>query len=105
MQELGRTRWDRVFSATCLGFFWQLRQDTLNLARLEAHTAEADQGVAPVIVMLPFRGLVGGDMSRREISCSMDTQMSVKHARSGDQACTMRRFLVTTDAEIALMSS
>ena len=35
----------------------------------------------------------------------MDTQTSVKHACSWRQACTMRRFLTTTDAEIALASS
>ena len=44
-------RWDRVFSATCDGVLWQLRQDQRNLVRLVVPEAEADQGVAPVIVM------------------------------------------------------
>ena len=35
----------------------------------------------------------------------MDTQTSVKHARTWRQACTMRKFLMTTDAETALASS
>ena len=35
----------------------------------------------------------------------MGTQTSVKHARSWRQACTMRRFLMMTDAETALASS
>ena len=35
----------------------------------------------------------------------MDTQTSVKHAHSWRQACTMRRLLTTTHAEIALASS
>ena len=35
----------------------------------------------------------------------MGTQTSVKYAHSWRQACTMRRFLMTTDAEIALASS
>ena len=43
-------RWDRVFSAT-VGVPWQLRPDQQNLARPVVHVAEADQGVAPVIVM------------------------------------------------------
>ena len=45
-------RWNRVFSATCVGVLWQLRLDQRNLARLEVFEAEADQGVAPVVVML-----------------------------------------------------
>ena len=40
---LEHERWDRVFSATCVGVPWQLRP--------VVHEAEADQGVAPVIVM------------------------------------------------------
>ena len=44
---LEHERWDRVFSATCIGVPWQLRPDQRNLVRPEA---EADQGVAPVIV-------------------------------------------------------
>ena len=35
----------------------------------------------------------------------MDTETNLKHARSWRQACTMRRFLMTTDAELALASS
>ena len=38
-------RWDRVFSATCVGVPWQLRPDQ------RRPEAEAEQGVAPVIVM------------------------------------------------------
>ena len=46
---LDHERWDCVFSATCIGIPWQLSPDQRNLAR---HVeAEADQGVAPVIVM------------------------------------------------------
>ena len=44
-------RWDRVFSATCVGVPWQLRPDQRNLVRPVVLVAEADQGVAPVIVM------------------------------------------------------
>ena len=44
-------RWDRVFSATCVGVPWQLRPDQRNLLRPVVPEAEADQGVAPVIVM------------------------------------------------------
>ena len=44
-------RWDRVFSATCFGVPWQLRPDQRNLVRLVVPEAEAEQGVAPVIVM------------------------------------------------------
>ena len=35
----------------------------------------------------------------------MDTQTNVKHARIWRQGCTMRRFFMTTDAELALASS
>ena len=44
-------RWDRVFTATCVGVPWQLRSDQRNLVRPVVHEAEAEQGVAPVIVM------------------------------------------------------
>ena len=44
-------RWDRVFFATCAGVPWQLRPDQRNLARPVVPAAEADQGVALVIVM------------------------------------------------------
>ena len=44
-------RWDRVFSATCVGVPWQLRPDQRNLVRPVVLEAEADQGVALVIVM------------------------------------------------------
>ena len=44
-------RWDRVFSATCVGVPWQLRPDQRNLVRPVVPEAEAEQGVAPVIVM------------------------------------------------------
>ena len=45
-------RWDRVFSATCVGVPWQLRPDQRNLVRLVVLEAEAEQGVALVIVMV-----------------------------------------------------
>ena len=48
---LDHERWDRVFSATCVGVPWQLRRDQRNLARPVVPKAEADQGVALVIVM------------------------------------------------------
>ena len=41
-----------MFSATCIGVPWQLRPGQRNLARLVVPEAEADQGVALVIVML-----------------------------------------------------
>ena len=44
-------RWDRVFSASCVGVPWQLRPDQRNLVRPVVPEAEAEQGVAPVIVM------------------------------------------------------
>ena len=44
-------RWDRVFSVTCIGVPWQLRPDQRNLARPVVPEAEAEQGVALVIVM------------------------------------------------------
>ena len=47
---LEHERWDLVFSATCVGVFWQLRLDQRNLARPVVPEAEADQGVC-----LPFR--------------------------------------------------
>ena len=48
---LEHERWDRVFSATCVGVPWQLRPDQRNLVRPVVPEAEADQGVALVIVM------------------------------------------------------
>ena len=44
-------RWDRVFSAKCIGVPWQLTPDQRSLARPVVLVAEALQGVAPVIVM------------------------------------------------------
>ena len=44
-------RWDRVFSATCVGVPWQLRADQRNLVRPVVPEAEAEQGVALVIVI------------------------------------------------------
>ena len=49
---LEHERWDRVFSATCIEVPWQLRPEQRNLARLVVFVAEADQGVAFVIVMV-----------------------------------------------------
>ena len=48
---LEHERWDRVFIATCIGVPRPLRPDQRNLAKLVVPVAEADQGVAPVIVM------------------------------------------------------
>ena len=48
---LEHEKWNRVFSATCIGVPWQLRPDQRNLTRPVVLVAEADQGVAPVIVM------------------------------------------------------
>ena len=55
-------RWDLLFSATCVGVPWQLRPDQRNLVRPVVPEAEAEQGVATVIVMQ-----FGEDTSRREI--------------------------------------
>ena len=44
-------RWDRVFSATCVGIPWQLRQDQRNLVRPFVPEAKAEQGFALVMVM------------------------------------------------------
>ena len=44
-------RWDRVFSATCVGVPGQMRPDQRNLVRPVVLEAEAKQGVALVIVM------------------------------------------------------
>ena len=43
-----------MFSATCVGVPWQLRPDQRNLVRPVVPEAEAEQGVAPVIVMPAF---------------------------------------------------
>ena len=48
---LEHDRWDRVFSVTYIGVPWQLRPEQRNLARLVVPVPEADQGVAPAIVM------------------------------------------------------
>ena len=48
---LEHEKWDRVLSVTCIGVPLQLRPDQRSLARLVVPEAEADQGVAPVIVM------------------------------------------------------
>ena len=40
-----------MFVATCVGVLWQLRPDQRCLVRLVVPAAEAEQGVAPVIVM------------------------------------------------------
>ena len=44
-------RWDRVLSATFIGCPWPLMPEQRKLVRLAVLVAEADQGVAPVIVM------------------------------------------------------
>ena len=50
-RTLEHEKWDRVFSATCVGVLWQLIPDQQNLVSLVVLEAEADPGVAPVIVM------------------------------------------------------
>ena len=98
-------RWDRVFSATCVGVPWQLRPDQRNLVRPVVPEAEAEQGVAPVIVMpvVPRVDRRRYATKRDLVECGWRT--TVKHARNWRQACTMRRFLTMTDAETALASS
>ena len=44
-------RWDRVFSATCVGVLCQLRPDQRNLVRPVVPEAEAEHGGSPLIVM------------------------------------------------------
>ena len=61
-------RWDRVFSATCVGVPWQLRPDRRNLVRPVVPETEAEQGVAPVIVMPAVPKVDRRNTSRREIS-------------------------------------
>ena len=48
---LEHKRWDREFSATCIGVPWQLLPGQRKLLRPVVLVAEADQGVAAVIVM------------------------------------------------------
>ena len=103
---LEHERWDRVFSVTCIGVPGQLRRDQRNLVRLVVPEAEADQGVAPVIVMpaVPKTDRRRYVTKRDIVKCGIHRRMPGMHA-VGRQACTMRRFLMTTDAEIALASS
>ena len=97
---LEHERWDRVFSATCMGVPSQLRPDQRNLAGLVVPEAEADQGVAPVIVI---PAVPKTDQRRCVTKRERDL---VKYGYTDEcQARTMRRFLKTTDAEIALASS
>ena len=98
-------RWDRVFSASCVGVPWQLRPDQRNLVRPVVPEAEAEQGVAPVIVM-PVAPRVDRRryVTKKESREVWVTQTSVKHARSWRQACTMQKFLMMIDAETALAS-
>ena len=74
-------RWDRVFSASCVGVPWQLRPDQRNLVRPVVPEAEAEQGVAPVIVMP-----VAPRVDRRRYVTKRDL---VKYGCTGErQACT-----------------
>ena len=74
-------RWDRVFSATCVGVPWQLRPDQRNLVRPVVLEAEAEQGVAPVIVMP-----VAPRVDRRRYVTKTDL---VKYGHTDEcQACT-----------------
>ena len=70
---LEHERWDRVFVATCVGVPWQLRPVVL--------AVEAEQGVAPVIVML-----VDSKTDRRRYVMIKDL---VKYGYTDEcQACT-----------------
>ena len=51
LRECWSTR-DGTACATCVRVPWPLRPDQRSLARPVVHVAKADQGVAPVIVML-----------------------------------------------------
>ena len=81
----------------------QLRLDQRNLAGLVVPEAEADQGVAPVIVMLAVP-----KTDRRRYVTKRDLVKygyTAEASSSWRLACTMRRYLMTTDAETALASS
>ena len=70
-----------MFSATCIGVPWQWRPDKRNLARPVVPSAEADQGVAPVIVMPAVP-----KTDRRRYVTKRDL---VKHENTDEcQACT-----------------
>ena len=74
-------RWDRVFSASCVGVPWQLRPDQRNLVRPVVPEAEAEEGVAPVIVML-----VAPRVDRRRYVTKRDL---VKYGNTDEcKACT-----------------
>ena len=61
-------RWDRVFSATCVGVPWQLRPHQRNLVRLVVPKAEAEQGDAPCDRdACSSEELIGEDTSRKEM--------------------------------------
>ena len=78
---LEHERWDRVFSVTCIGVPWQLRPVQRNLARPVVPEAEADQGVAPVMVTL-----AASRTDRRRYVTKRDL---VKYGYSDEcQACT-----------------
>ena len=78
---LEHERWDRVFSATCIGVRWQWKPDQRNLARPVVPEAEADQGVALVIVML-----AASSTDRRRCVTKRDL---VKYGDTDEcQACT-----------------
>ena len=102
---LEHVRWDRVFSVTCIRVPWQLRPDQRNLVRPVAPEAEADQGVALV------RDACRSENRSEEIRHEERAREVRIHRRMPStravwrQVCTMRRFLMTTDAEIAMVSS
>ena len=79
---LEHERWDRLFSATCIGVPWQLRPDQRNLARLVVPEAQADQGVAPVIVTpaAPRTDRRRCVMKRDLVKFGYTDQMSSMHA-------------------------
>ena len=84
---LEHERWDRVFIETCGGVPWQLRPDQRSQVRSVVPAAEAEQGVAPVIVMPAVPRT-----DRRRYVTKKDL---VKHGYTDEcQACTMRKFLI-----------
>ena len=63
------------------------------------------EGVAKLELRPPmFREMIERGASRNDISRSIGIPACVRHARSWQQTCTLRRFVTTTDAEMALAS-
>ena len=82
---LEHERWDRVFSATRIKVPWQLRTEQRKLLRLVVLVAEADQGVATLIVI---------PLGRRRYATKRDV---VKYQGSHDDRCPDRSGEVTAE--------